>query len=68
MNVGDAAKYFAWNVICLFMTYYTHALDVLQIIQPSKQWAVKLCLQGSLSFKYNWVIQNLRDQKTFFEL
>jgi hypothetical protein len=53
MNVGDAAKYFAWNVICLFMTYYTHALDVLQIIQLSKQRAVKLCLQGSLSFKYN---------------
>jgi len=52
MNVGHAAKYFAWSVICLFMSYYTHVLDVLQVIQPSKRWIVRPCLQGKWSFTH----------------
>lgn len=56
MNVGHVEKCSAWNVISSFMTYYTHVLDVLQIIQPSKQWSVEPFLLGSPSFRHSFVV------------
>jgi len=56
MNVRHVEKYSAWNVISSFMTYYTHVLDVLQIIRPSKQWSVEPFLLGSLSFRHTFVL------------
>ena len=56
MNVRHVKKYSAWNVISSFMTYYTHVLDVLQIIRPSKQWSVEPFLLSSLSFRHSFVL------------
>lgn len=65
MNVRHVEKYSAWNVISSFMTYYTHALDVLQIIRPSKQWSVEPFLLGSTS--YLWYCRYVTEGTRVFQ-